>query len=376
MSFKFLENPSVQKKALTVGTAVCVLAAGWQLYHVLSGEAPAAKPIPIVRVTTVAPDATNQLEVYPGEVRGRYESNLAFQVAGKIVSRQINIGDEVAAGQILMTLDPQDIQQAVNASAAQVSAAQAQYKLAADNVRRFEQLYQSGAVSQANLDQYRTQLEAAASNLQQAQAQAISNGNKLDYTQLRSDAHGVVANLNGEIGQVVNAGTPVVTVVQDGEREIQIFVPENRVQQLRVGQKAKVSFWALGDLVAPGVISEIAPMADPMTKTYRVRVALDKLPEQVKLGMTAKVDLNQTGKAQIVLPASAIYQTDDQSQVWVIRDNKAHLVPVTIGGHQGNDVIIATGLQAGDTVVTAGINKLLEDQEVRIKESGEVNEKG
>ena len=212
--------------------------------------------------------------------------------------------------------------------------------------------------------------------MEQAQAQSISNGNKLDYTQLRSDADGVVANLNGEIGQVVNAGMPVVTVVQNGEREIQIFVPENRVQQLQVGQKAQVSFWALQDLVVPGAISEIAPMADPLTKTYRVRVALTQLPEQVKLGMTAKVNLNQGNQQQILLPTSALYQTDAQTQVWVIREGRAHLVPVTLDGHQGNEVIIATGLKPGDVVVTAGVNKLLENQQVRVKESGEAHEKG
>ena len=376
MSLEFLENPSTKKKLLSLGVGVCVLAVGWQLYNVLSAEPQITKPIPLVRTTTVAATAADQLNVYPGEVRGRYESNLGFQVPGKIISRQVNIGDQVEAGQILLTLDPQDIQQAVNASNAQVNAAQAQYTLAKDNVSRFEQLQASGAVSQATLDQYRTQFEAASSALEQAQAQAISHNNQLAYTQLRSDAPGVVAALNGEIGQVVSAGMPVVTLVQEGEREIQIFVPENRLQGLSVGQRAEVSFWALKNLAVPGSISEIAPMADPLTKTYRVRVALTELPEQVKLGMTAKVNLNQSPSEEILLPASALYQTDDQPQVWVVREGKAHLAPVTISGHQGNEVVISSGLQPGDVVVTAGVNKLLENQEVRVAESGEANEKG
>ena len=376
MSLKILANPTTKKHALTLGVTLCLLAAGWQLYQVLSSKPQITKPIPLVRTTTVIPLGQEPLDIYPGEVRGRYESNLAFQVPGKIITRQINIGDRVQAGQLLLTLDPQDIQQAVNASAAQVSAAQAQYKLAADNVRRFEQLYQSGAVSQATLDQYRTQYEAASSALEQAQAQSISHNNQLDYTQLRSDADGVVANLNGEIGQVVSAGMPVVTVVQEGEREIQIFVPEGRVQALQLGQTAQVSFWALADATAQGVISEIAPMADPLTKTYRVRVALKQIPEQVRLGMTAKVNLNQGSRQEMLLPSSALYQVDATPQVWVVREGHVQLQPVTLGGHRDNQLIITHGLQPGDVVVTAGINKLLENQEVRIMESGEAHEKG
>ena len=178
-----------------------------------------------------------------------------------------------------------------------------------------------------------------------------------------------MASVSAEIGQVVGAGTPVITVVQDGSREIQIFVPENRLGQIRPGQPATITFWALNDITASGHISEIAPMADSVTRTYKVKVAVDAMPEAAKLGMTAKVTLQNSTKKAITVPSAAIYQTGEQAQVWVIRDKKATLVNVKTSGYEGSNVIVTAGLSDGDIVVTGGVNKLAEGQEVRLESS-------
>lgn len=371
MTFKtFFENMP-QKKVVALSASALILAAGWQLYSVIATKPQPAKVIPLVRTITVGEMSTITTDVYPGEVRGRYESNLAFQVAGKINNRYVNIGDKVTAGQVLMTIDPKDIDQALAASQAQLASAIANQKLAADNAERFTKLYKGGAVSQAVYDQYQTQLDAANATLRQAQAQATVDLNKTEYTKLRSDANGVVANIIGEIGQVTAAGNPLVTVVQNGEREVQINVPESKLSALELGQMAFVNFWALPGAQATGTISEIAPMADTLTKTYRVRVAIKDMPAEAKLGMTAKVTF-YNGKAEhFLLPATAIYQTDKQAKVWLVKDNKANLADISIAGYSDNNVIVASGLKAGDVVVTAGINKLVPDQSVRLMESGD-----
>ena len=371
MTIKSFFESIPQKKVVALSASALIIAAGWQLYNVIATKPQPAKVIPLVRTITVGEMSTITTDVYPGEVRGRYESNLAFQVSGKINNRYVNIGDTVTAGQVLMTIDPKDINQTLEASQAQLASAIANQKLAADNAERFTKLYKGGAVSQAVYDQYQTQLEAADAALRQAQAQANVNLNQTEYTKLRSDANGVVANIIGEIGQVTAAGNPLVTVVQNGEREVQINVPEGKLSALKLGQMAFVNFWALPDAKATGTISEIAPMSDPITKTYRVRVAIDNMPQEAKLGMTAKVVFNNGKAEHFLLPATAIYQTNDQAKVWLVKDNKANLADIAIAGYADNNVIISSGLQAGDVVVTAGLNKLVPDQTVRLMESGD-----
>ncbi len=371
MTMKAFFEKVPQKKVVALSASALIIAAGWQLYSVLATKPQPAKVVPLVRTITVGEMSTITTDVYPGEVRGRYESNLAFQVSGKINNRFVNIGDTVTAGQVLMTIDPKDIDQALAASEAQLSSAVANQKLAADNAERFAKLYKGGAVSQAVYDQYQTQLDAANASLRQAQAQATVDLNKTEYTKLRSDANGVVANIIGEIGQVTAAGSPLVTVVQNGDREVQINVPESKLSALKLGQMAFVNFWALPDAKATGTISEIAPMADAVTKTYRVRVAIDNMPAEAKLGMTAKVTFNNGKAEHFLLPATAIYQTDNQAKVWLVKDNTANLADISIAGYSENNVIVASGLQAGDIVVTAGLNKLVPNQSVRLMESGE-----
>ncbi|MBQ8920251.1 MAG: efflux RND transporter periplasmic adaptor subunit [Acidaminococcaceae bacterium] len=342
---------------------------GWRAYAVLHPAATEERPVPVVRTMTVGATAADDKAVYPGEVRGKYESSLAFQVAGKISARHINLGDQVHAGQILMEIDPQDIQQNYNAAQAAWQAAMSNYELARDNYRRFSALHEKGAVSTMMRDQYKTQLDAAEASLNSAQAQLTASRNQMSYTQLKADHDGTVSAISGEIGQVIGAGTPMVTIVQDGNREIRIFIPENRLDRIKPNQPAVITFWALNNITAAGQVSEIAPMADSVTRTYQVKVAVDAMPEQAKLGMTAKVTLHAGSENVITIPSGAIYQTGEQSQVWVIRDRKARLVNVATAGYEGNNVKIVSGLAKGDVVVTGGVNKLAEGQEVRLEGS-------
>ena len=351
--------------------AAAVLFVGWRVFSALQPPAAEDRIIPVVRTVTVGDAAAKDTAVYPGEVRGKYESNLAFQVGGKIMSRSINLGDSVRAGQVLMEIDPKDVAQSYNAAEASYKAALSNYRLAKDNYDRYSALYEKNAVSALVRDQYKTQFDAAASSLESAQAQLTVSQNQMGYTRLTADHDGTVASISGEIGQVVGAGTPVVTVVQDGNREIQIYVPENRLGQIKPNQPAVITFWALNDLTASGHISEIASMADSVTRTYKVKVAVDAMPEAAKLGMTAKVTLDTGAQNGIVIPSGAIYQTGDQAKVWVIRDKKAALVPVKTAGFEGSGVRITEGLTKGDVVVTGGINKLAEGQEVRLEGSVE-----
>ena len=377
---EFFTNPSNKKTFALAALVLTIGCGGYALYSNMTRNPKSTKVIPIVRVDTVGQNAVvANTNIYPGEVRGRYESQLAFQVAGKIAARYVNVGDTVRAGQVLLALDPKDVNQSVEATTAQLASARASYKLAADNAARYSSLYAQGAVSEAIRDQYATQLEAASAALRQAQSQANVSSNQLGYTQLVSDTDGVVTVLSGEVGQVVGAGAPIATVVRSGQREVQINVPEGAA--LKIGQKASISFWALPGVTASGYVREIASMADPVTRTYKVCVAVPDLPSTAKLGMTAKVELATSAdwptttandaNATFLIPAQALYQVNNKTQVWLVRDKKAQLADVKVNGYSGNQVLIEQGLSHGDKIITAGLAKLTPNQEVRLEEGGD-----
>lgn len=358
---------SHKKNLYIVLGAFLVLGTGYQLYNVIVPKPPVAKTVPLVRTITIGEAKLANNSIYPGAVHGRYESNLAFQVGGKINARLVNLGDNVHAGQVLMTIDPKDVRQSVEAAQAALAAAISNQKLAEENAKRYRQLYAQGATSKLALDNYNTQLDAANATLRQAQAQANASGNQLDYTQLKSDSDGIVAAITGEVGMVTAAGAVMATVVRDNEREIRISVPESALGKLKPKQEATVTFWALGNVTAKGHVRDIGSMADALTKTYRVNVAIDNLPAEVKLGMTAKVSFADNNNANhILVPASAIYKVNNREQVWLVKDKHAVLTDISVAKYQGNDVLVKSGLKTGDVVITAGLSKLIANQEVQL----------
>lgn len=327
----------------------------------------------LVKVQTVGSGQNANEAQYAGEVRGRYESNLSFQSAGRISSRNVQLGSRVQAGDVLMTVDPKDVVQAVNRSQAAVESAKAQMDLAASNLDRYQKLYSQDAVPAAVLDQYNTAYNQAAAAYNQAQATAAQEENLLSYTNLTADADGVVSAVSGEVGQVVAAGQTVLTLVHSDELEVQINVPENRVQDFAIGKEVSVSFWALKSQIVNGTVREVAPMANQTSRTYKVSISLPNPPEGMQLGMTATVSAafpDDASAQAVVLPLAAIYQTGDQPQVWVVgKDKTLSLKNVSIETF-GNNQVKASGLANGDIVVTAGVHRLSEGQTVRTESDG------
>lgn len=323
---------------------------------------------PIVKTMVVGMSDKNDSSVYAGEVKGRYESQLAFQVGGKIITRNIDLGTRVSKGDLLMAIDAKDVVQTANIGAAQVESARAQLALAEANLARYRQLYEQAAISLAQYEQYKTTYESALATLKQAQAQAAQGSNALEYSQLLADADGVIAAIQGEVGQVVAAGQSMVTLVKDGELEVEINIPESRIKDVKVGESAAISFWALNNVVVNGTIREISPIADPVARTYKVRITLLNSPDTISLGMTASARLNNvdTDLNYYVVLLSAIYQTDDHPKVWIVKDNQVKLQAVVIENFADNAVKVTGGLHAGDVIVTAGVHKLHEGQEVRL----------
>ena len=221
-------------------------------------EQPEIEKIPYVKTQKVTPANVNAENIYSGTVCGRYQTNMAFQVGGKILSRNVEIGNYVRRGDLLFTLDAKDILQQANQADSQVSAAAAQLKLAETNLKRYRQLFSENAISAAMLDQYQTNYDAAFANYQNAVALSKQSHNALDYTNLFSTADGVISAINVEVGQIVSAGQIILTLVQTGELEVEINIPENKLSEVKIGTPCEISFWANSEKVA-GVVREISP---------------------------------------------------------------------------------------------------------------------
>ena len=329
-----------------------------------SDDAAKETPAPLVRTMTVG-DAAASEGGYTGTVCGRYETRLAFQVGGQILSRNVNVGAHVRAGDVLMVIDARDVQQQANATSAAAQAARSRYEFARTERARYEQLYAAQAISEAMLDQYRTNERAAEAAYRQAVAQDTASHNALGYTNLVAGADGVISNITAEEGQIIAAGQTVMTLTQEGEREIEIAVPESRLAEVSVGMPAAVALWA-NSTAYTGTLRELSPVPDATTRTYTARIALTDAPADLPLGMTARVRLGASVQEGAAIPLSALYQTGDTAQVYVVEDDAVHLVPVTVTAFRTNDALV-TGLPQGARIVTAGVHQLHEGEKVRTK---------
>ena len=342
--------------------AVCLLVA--------CSKPPApSEPIRSVKVITVGLQPAQAGLEYAAEVRARIESRLGFRVSGKLVERPAELGQRVREGQVLARLDAQDLKLAADAARAQVAAAQTNRDLAAADYKRYESLRAQNFISGAELERRDTTLKAAQAQLQSAQAQAAAQGNQSVYATLSADVSGVVTAILAEPGQVLAAGTPVLQLAQDGARDAVFAVPEDKVGALRVGNAALVRSWASNSTVNAQV-REVAASADPVTRTFAVKVALPPGTDW-PLGSTVAVlpaVLQHAGTQVIKLPTSALRQEGQGTAVWVldVASMTVKLQPVQVATADGNAVVITAGLKPGMQVVTAGVHVLSPGQKVTL----------
>ncbi|AVO35303.1 efflux RND transporter periplasmic adaptor subunit [Ottowia oryzae] len=335
-----------------------------------SRQPPAQEPVRAVKLVTVAESGLGRMHDYAADVRARVESRLGFRVAGKITRRAVEPGQHVRKGQLLAQLDPSDYQLAAQAARAQVSAAVTQRDLAAADLKRYQGLRDQGFVSAAEIERRTAQLNSAQAQLAQAQAQLSNQGNQAAYTQLLADVDGVVTGVDAEVDQVVSAGAPVVRVAQDGPRDVVFAVPEDRLNEVRPGQLVDVVRWGSDQRFA-GTVREVAASADPVTRTYTVKLTLTG--EAPPLGATVTATPRPAGAgaqaaSAIKLPTSAIFQQGQGSAVWVFDPGSSTVKAqaVQVATVDGNDVVIASGLKPGMQVVATGAHVLAPGQKVSV----------
>ena len=351
-----------------------ILAAITVLLAACSKPAPPEEPVRAVKVMTLGINTFSSGYEFAGEVKAQIESRLAFRVGGKIIKRQAELGQRVKAGQVLAQLDPQDYKLAFDAARAQLQLAATNRDLAAADFKRYAALKEQSFISGAELERRETTLKAAQAQVDQAQAQLNVQGNQATYAVLVADVAGVVTAIEAEPGQVVAAGTPVVRIAADGPRDVVFSVPEDKVAGIKPGMRVKVRGWAEDAQAAPAVakVREVSASADPATRTYQVKLALDAKKPAPPLGATMYVLPEGLGGVQgmpvIKLPTTALRQEGQASAVWLL-DTASMTVKsqlVQIATADGNEVVIAAGLQPGMLVVSAGVHVLSPGQKVTI----------
>nr|AMK59229.1 multidrug efflux system protein [uncultured bacterium UPO46] len=335
-------NTPYRHLAILAGAA-CLVACGGS--HPV--EAPGA---PLVMAASVTAADGNVFEL-SGVVRARQETPLAFRLPGEIRQRLIKAGDRVKAGQVLMLLDPRDVEQQLTAARTQAENAQA-------NRQRLADLRAKNFISQQAYDNAATAAVAA----QAAMAQAI---NATGYTRLTAPAAGILMEVNGEVGQVVAAGQAVATLAYDGDREIEVFVPETRRANLPT--QATAHLFA-HNATASVTLREIAGAADPLTRTWRARYLLDKDQRDWPLGATASLRLDSGNAATAQLkqvPIAAILDQGHGPTVLAIHDGKAAPAPVQLVRMDTEHAYITTELPVGTQVVALGPHLIKPGQAVK-----------
>lgn len=330
---------------------------------------PVEEPVRAVKVVTVGVQSMQSGAEYAGEIRARVESRLGFRVGGKLIARPVELGQRVKAGQVLAQLDPQDYQLAADAARAQLAAAATNLAVATADFKRFKELQEQKFISGAELERRSASLQAAQAQFEQAQAQLSGQGNQVSYATLRADGAGLVTAVEAEVGQVVAAGVPIVRIAQDGPHDVVFAVPEDKMAAFKIGAGMTMRQWATG-LVFEGVVREVAASADAVTRTFVVKTSLGT-PAALPLGTTVSVlaqPLARVAAPVIKLPTSALRQDGKSSAVWVLDQASmtVRLQPVEIATADGNEVVLAGGLQPGMQVVSTGTHVLSPGQKVTI----------
>ena len=322
-----------------------------------------------VRTVVAGATASSTTAAYSGEVRARYENSLSFRTSGKVLTRLVDVGSHVKAGQPLMRLDTVQETLQIASSDADVEASRSRITKLQLDISRTETLLSRKFASQAELDALKQALDEAQAGLKMSLARQQINRNQRDFSELRAERAGIVTAIAAEAGQVVGAGQPVLTVAADGEREVVVSVPESRVDELRQAKDMQVSIWALPGKHYKAVLRELAPDTDTVTRTYSARVRITNTDEALRLGMTAVVNLVDTDTSKAIrLPLTAIYNKTGDVLVWVLnpKTTQVNARKVVLGDAQNDTVWVKEGLSGGETVVTAGVNLLVEGQKVLV----------
>ena len=332
-----------------------------------SEPAPSSPQVRPVRTVTVEQRAEGETVSLTGHVRARDQGSLAFRIDGRLIERPVNVGDVLQAGQVVARLDPQNQENMLRSAQASLAAAEAVLTEKRQAFWRQQELLRAGWTPRARFDDAQAALQTSEAQVTSAQAQLRIAQDHLGYTVLRADAAGSITATGAEGGEVVRAGQMIVQLAQEGGRDAVFDVPEVLI---RTAPRDPVVQITLGDdprITATGRVREVAPQADPATRTFQVKVGITDPPEAMRLGSTVTGRIQLSAPAGVQLPASALTEANGRPAVWVFdpASQSVALRSVDVARYDPASVVISQGLEAGDVVVTAGSHVLRPGQKIR-----------
>jgi RND family efflux transporter MFP subunit len=326
-----------------------------------------SKPSRPVLVATVHYEPESPQRSFVGTIKPRIETDMGFRVTGKVAKRLVEVGQTVEIGQPLATLDEVDLKLQAEQAVAELNAATGVLANASAAEGRAQELRGKGWSTQAQLDQAKATGDEARARLNRAERSVELTKNSLSYATLIADTRGVVTSTLVDAGQVVAAGQAAIRVARFGEKEAVVAIPETLVGRAKEG-KASVTLWSEPGKTYAAKLREIAPNADPSTRTYLAKFTLPEADDKVSLGMTATLTLSDPATERVArLPLSALFsQGNDPSLYTVDASGELVLKPVKVKSYESNDVVITGGVDEGAKVVTLGVQKLDPAQKVRV----------
>ena len=324
-----------------------------------------------VRSLVVEAHLSGERIALTGQLHARDETKLAFRLSGKLIERSVTVGDTVKAGQIVARLDAVTERHARNAARADYTAALAVLDQSAAAERRFGTLLKESAVSKAEYEEALRQLKTAHAQVDVTRAKLDTAEVQLGYADLKADANGVITSKGAEPGEVVQAGQMIFALAHQKGRDAVFDMPAQIIRNgISTNQEADVWLADNPDIKTIGHVREIAPQADPSTRTYQVKIGLDALPSGMFLGSTVVGRLKLQADNLIEVPFSALMMAATQPAVWVIDPQTAlvHKREIDVARYSQHAVLVASGLLSGDRIVTAGAQSLHDGQKVTLLE--------
>jgi RND family efflux transporter MFP subunit len=321
-----------------------------------------------VRTVTVEKRETGIPLVLTGRIESADEASLGFRIAGRMFERTVGVGDRVQPGQIIARLEPQNEMNALRSAQASLAAAQAQLVEASNRYERQAKLLSQGWTTRANYDQAEKSRQTARAQVDAAEAQLESAHDLVGFTELKADAPGVVTAVGAEPHEVVQAGQMIVRLARHDGRDAVFDVPAQALRTAESGSEILVHLTDDPKVTASGRVREVAPQADPTTRTFQVKVGLTDPPEAMRLGGTVTGTLKSSADPVIEIPASSLTRANDRPSVWVVDQSTdtVSLRNVEVARFDPATVAIAEGLDSGEVIVTAGVQALHPGQKIRI----------
>ena len=303
-----------------------------------------------------------------GEVRPHFETDLGFRVGGRVTWRLARIGTAVRRGDVVARLDEQDQRNQRVTAQADLASVRASLAQAEAEEQRQAILRREGWATQARYETALQARDSAAASVHAAEARLKLAEDQLSYTELRAPADGVITALGAEAGQVVAAGQMVLRLARLDHKDAVFAVAENRLAALPPAAKVEIALLDTPEIRSNGTITEIAPSADPATRTYTIKIALPDTAKAFRFGMSVVGQVQTETRPVIALPASALFQREGQPAVWVVdpATQTVALSPVGDVRLESDRVLIGSGLTEGTQVVTAGVQTLVPGQRVRL----------